>query len=136
MALDQVPRLVETSLPDTQIGKLDERPSTHAAVAVLEDAQRSQELFLGLDPASGCDQDAGVVGAADRGDEVAPGAEASRYRHPFLGAGDVERDFARAQHPAVDVTYRNHADNLAGRDRCHCHVQKLHSLADATGGNV
>jgi 2-keto-4-pentenoate hydratase/2-oxohepta-3-ene-1,7-dioic acid hydratase in catechol pathway len=38
--------------------------------------------------------------------------------------------------PAVDVADRNHADNLAGRDRCHRLVQKLHSLADATVGNI
>src|SRR4029079_16062564 len=83
MAHDQVARLVETTLSDTQICKLGERPSGHAAIAPLESVQRSQQLFLGLGPAAGSDQDAGVVGAADRGDEVAPCAEASRDRHPF-----------------------------------------------------
>ena len=136
MALDQVTRFVEAPLSDTQIRKLGERPSGQAAVAALEGAQSSQQLFLGLGPAPGRDQDAGVVGAADRGDEVAPGAEASRDRHPFPGAGDVEHDLARAQHPAVDVTDRNHANNLTGRDGCHCLVQELHSLSDATVGNV
>ena len=114
VALGHAARLLEAALPDSKIRELAQRPSAHPAVAALEGAQRNQQLFLRFAPAADRDQDASVVCATDRRDEVAPGAEAARHRHPLLGAGHVQRGLAGAQQPAVDVADGNHADDLAG----------------------
>ena len=74
--------------------------------------------------------------AAGGRDEVAPRDEAPRDREPLLGAPDVERVLAGAQHPAVDLADRGDGAHLAARRGGHRLVEQRHPLGDPPGGDM
>lgn len=70
-ALQELGGLLQAALPQAQVREADEPNGTPLRHATVEVPGGLDELSLRLIPASGSGQDAAVVGAAERGDDVA-----------------------------------------------------------------
>ena len=81
---EQLPSLLQSALPDPQIGQPDDRGSTSLRHASVKVSSGVDELHLGLLPAPGRGQDAPIVRAAECADHV-PAGHHLRLQHASTG---------------------------------------------------
>jgi hypothetical protein len=126
--LQQLRGFLETALSDTQVRQANHgggAPCRHPAVEVPSGLE---QLGLRLDPAPGRCKDAAVVGAAERGHDVAPPHTLRSRAHPLVGARDVVDQLARPEQSAEDLVHRGQLRQLAGAERRQSLVGKGQSL--------
>ncbi len=112
--LEQLPSLLQSTLPDAQVGQPDDRGSTSLRHALVKVSSGVNELYLGLLPASGSGQDAPIVCAAECGDGVSAGHHLRRSTYPLVRARDIVDQFARPEEPAEQVVHGYDLGQLAG----------------------
>jgi hypothetical protein len=134
--LQQALGFLQTPLPNAEVRQPDQWRYAFRAIAARERSGRREQLLLRLRPTADRDQDPAVVEAAGRRHEVDPGDRATGGHQPLLGAPDVGGLLAGAQQPAVDLTDRGDAGDLAASDRGHRLVEQQHALGDPSGGHV
>lgn len=106
--------LFEATLSHTQVRQPDDGgvpPPPHGPVEALGGVH---ELHLRLGPAAGRDEDAAIVGTAERRDDAAALQHVAGRAHPLLDPGNVVDQFACPEEQAEDRVHRAQVRQLAG----------------------
>lgn len=132
-AIQQLLGLLESPLPNPEVGQPDQRAGPQGSMPQAPEPDRFGEGFIGLGPAAGIRQDTAVVRAAERRHRGQPAARRDGFADPdpLVGPGHIMGPLTGREELAEDLLQGTEVIHVTSRHGCQGLVEQHHPLVCA-----